>query len=171
MHKCDFKQAGRGQAKGDACDHVDIGIQHRGHHKNGTPERTNFRKPVFGRLCPAEHHAQLALHRAGIFKKIGIGKSNDIGRNCRRQKQHPFKNQTAGKFITGDNPGSCHPEETGKDADAQHQPQRIADIAEQNSVQQMPPQPVTAACRCQDKRQHRAHKQEAQHKRADGPAI
>ena len=121
MNEGNFEQACRSQTEGNARHHVDIGIQHRCHDKRRPAQRTDFGKPVISWPRPAEQHPELALHRAGKFEEIGIGIGHDIGRDCGWQQQHPFKQDPAGKFIAGNDPGRRHTEQAGKNANAHHQ--------------------------------------------------
>ena len=79
MYKGNFKKAGRGQAKGNTRNHIDVRIKDRRHHQNGPAKRTYFREPVIAGRGPAKDHPKLALYWTGIFKEVGIGIGDERG--------------------------------------------------------------------------------------------
>ena len=171
MHDRDLEQAGRGKPERNSRDHVDVRIEDRRHHQHCPAKRADFGEPVVRRAPPAEHVAKHRLHRPGIFEEIGIGIGDDIGRDRRRQKQHPFEQATPGELVPCDDPGRADTKADRQHPDTGHQQQGVADIARQYGRYQMRPQTPAVTKGRHDKRRDRPEDQAADQNGGGRPAI
>ena len=171
MDNRNLEQAGRGEPERNSCYHVDIGIENRGHHQHRTAKRADLGKPVIRRAPPAKHVAEHRLHRPRIFKKIGIGIGDNIGRDRRRQKQHPFEQATPGELVPCDDPGRADTKADRQHPDTGHQQQGVADIARQYGRDQMRPQAPAVTKGRHDERRDRPEDQAADQNGGGRPAI
>ncbi len=106
--------------EGGAREHVDVGVEDQGHHRDDPARRAHRRHPV---AAPAEGLAQGALHRAGEVQEPQGHEPQHIGGDGQRQHQGPVEEAPPRELAGAGEPGEAHPQhqDAGGDPGQQHQ--------------------------------------------------
>ena len=171
VHPRDLEERVRRQFEGRPRHHVDVGVEHRAHHHDGTAHGADLGEPVIPPRLPAEGIAQRALHRPRIVQEVGVDVGDEIGRHGEGQHQHPFEHPAARKLVARHHPGRAHAQHQAEPADACHERDRVGDIAGQHRPEEVAPEPAAVLRRGGDHREDRRRQDQREHERGNEPAI